>query len=78
MTRANEAPRSKRASWITAWFAIDAIVALAPPIYWAADGGMTPILGLPAAVFYFVAVAVCITGSIVAAYAAEARTGEAV
>lgn len=78
MTRANEARRNKRASWIAAWFAIDAVVALAPPIYWAADGDMTPILGLPAAVLYFVAVAVCITASIVAAYAAESRNGEAV
>lgn len=77
MTRADEARRSKRASWITAWFAIDAIVALAPPIYWAADGQMAPVLGVPAAVFYFVAVAVCIAASIVAAYTVEARNGEA-
>jgi hypothetical protein len=55
---------------------IDAIVALAPPLYWAADGKTAPILGLPAAVFYFVAVAVCITASIVAAYVEEARAGE--
>jgi len=65
-----------RAPWIMAWFTLDAIVALAPPIYWAADGKTTPILGMPAAVFYFVAVAVCIAASIVAAYLAEARAGE--
>jgi hypothetical protein len=77
MTQTDVGRRSKRASWITAWFAIDAIVALAPPIYWAADGQTAPILGVPAAVFYFVAVAVCITASIVAAYAVESRNGEA-
>lgn len=75
MTRADKAPRSKRAAWINAWFVADAIVALAPPIYWAADGKTTPILGLPAAVFYFVAVAVFIAASIVAAYAVDARNG---
>ncbi len=65
-----------RAPWIVAWFSLDAIVALAPPLYWAVDGKTTPVIGLPAAVFYFVAVGVCISASIVAAYLAEARTGE--
>ncbi len=77
MTRTDVARRKKRASWITAWFALDAIVALAPPIYWAANGQTAPILGLPTAVFYFVAVATFITASIVAAYAVETRNGEA-
>lgn len=76
MSEVRSASRRQRAPWITAWFLLDAVVALAPPIYWAANGEMTPILGLPAAVFYFVAVAVCITASIIAAYWAEARNGE--
>ena len=76
MASTREAPPLRRAPWITAWFLIDAVVALAPPLYWAVDGKTTPILGLPAALFYFVAVAVCITASIVAAYVAEARAGE--
>ena len=76
MASTREAPPLRRAPWITAWFLIDAVVALAPPLYWAVDGKTTPILGLPAAVFYFVAVAICITASIVAAYVAEARAGE--
>lgn len=76
MTDVRSVSRGQRARWITAWFMIDAVVALAPPIYWAANGEMTPILGLPAAVFYFIAVAVCITASIIAAYWAEARIGE--
>jgi hypothetical protein len=62
--------------WVTAWFVVDAIVALAPPLYWAFDGGSTPIYGVPAAVLYFVAVSTSIAVSIVAAYTAEARSRE--
>ena len=62
--------------WVATWFALDAVVALAPPLYWAFDGDSTPILGVPAAVLYFVAVATCIAASIIAAYAAEAARGE--
>ena len=76
MTGIQQAPPARRVHWIGAWFVLDAIVALAPPLYWAVDGKTTPILGLPAAVFYFIAVSVCIAGSIVAAYVAEARSGE--
>ena len=62
--------------WVTAWFIVDAIVALAPPLYWALDRNATMIYGVPAAVLYFIAVAACIAASIVAAYAAEARKAE--
>lgn len=65
----------ERAPWITAWFLLDAVVALAPPLYWAFDGKQTQILGLPAPIFYFVAVATFIAASIVAAYVSEARSG---
>ncbi|AHB47883.1 hypothetical protein W911_05005 [Hyphomicrobium nitrativorans NL23] len=75
MSADRTAPR-KRVPWIAAWFFLDAVVALAPPLYWSFDGKQTPILGLPASVFYFVAVATCITASIVAAYLAEARAGD--
>ena len=68
---------NRHAPWIIGWFILDAIVALAPPIYWAVDGNRTALLGLPAVVTYFVAVAVFITASIVVAYLAEARSGEA-
>jgi hypothetical protein len=61
---------------VTAWFIVDAIVALAPPLYWAVDGNRTPIFGIPVAVLYFVAVSTCIAASIVAAYIAEAYRGE--
>jgi putative effector of murein hydrolase len=62
--------------WVTTWFILDAVVALAPPLYWTFDGDSTQVYGVPAAVFYFVAVATSIAASIVAAYWAEARTGD--
>ena len=62
--------------WVMAWFVLDAIAALAPPLYWAFDGNREPVLGVPAAVFYFIAVSTFIAASIVAAYLAEARDGE--
>ncbi|MGO4682673.1 hypothetical protein [Hyphomicrobium sp. 2TAF46] len=37
----------------------------------------TPVFGIPAAVLYFVAVSTCIAMSIVAAYAADVRNGDA-
>jgi len=63
--------------FIAAWFALDAVVALAPPLYWHFDGDRTAVLGVPAVVLYFIAVATCIALSIVAAYALETRDGEA-
>ncbi len=63
--------------WVAAWFVVDAIVALAPPLYWAFDGDRTPLLGVPAAVLYFTAVSTCIAASIVAAYLTEVRVEEA-
>lgn len=62
--------------WVTAWFILDAVAALTPPLYWALDGARDLVLGVPAAVLYFIAVAACITLSIVAAYLVEARDGE--
>jgi hypothetical protein len=69
--RLNAQPR-----WVIAWFVVDTIVALAPPLYWAVDGNRTPIFGVPVAVLYFIAVATCIAASVVAAYVAEAYRGE--
>lgn len=64
-------PAPLRRGFVTLWFGLDAVVALAPPLYWAADGRTTPILGVPAALFYFLAVSVCITASLVAAWLIE-------
>ncbi len=63
-------------AWLMVWFAVDVIVSLAPPLYWAMDGNTTPILGLPAAVFYFLAVSTCTAASILAAYWVDVRSGE--
>jgi len=71
--------RSLRPSWravIKLWFLLDVIVALAPPLYWAAGGDMTPIAGVPAALFYFLAVNVFITASLVTAYLLDQADGE--
>lgn len=61
--------------WIRAWFALDAILALLPPIYWAASGRDPSILGLPLSVFYFALTGACISASIVVAFAVETRRG---
>lgn len=53
---------------IVAWFALDAIVGLFPPIYWAASGADPHVVGLPLSVFYFVAVGLFISASLVVAY----------
>ena len=53
---------------IKLWFAFDAVVALAPPLYWIANDRMALILGVPAALFYFLAVDLCIAASIVTAH----------
>jgi hypothetical protein len=61
-------PAPLRRGIVKLWFALDAVVALAPPLYWAADGRTTPIAGIPTALFYFLSVSMCITASLIAAY----------
>lgn len=63
-------------AWLWAWFALDAIVSLAPPLYWAMDGNTTPILGVPSVVVYFLAVSTCTAASVLAAYWVDVRNGE--
>lgn len=60
--------------WIYGWFVLDALLVLAPPLHWAVTGD-TRVLGIPAAVFYFVAVAMFVCASLVAAYLAEVAAG---
>jgi uncharacterized membrane protein (DUF485 family) len=76
MSQDNRRPVDRLPLWISVWFVLDAIVALAPPLYWAVDGKTTPILGLPTGIFYFVAVGIFVGTSIIAAYWAEAAAGE--
>lgn len=64
----------RRLRW---WFALDAVVALAPPLYWLADAYRpTTVFGLPVTLLYFLLVSVCITASILYAYRAEVASGE--
>lgn len=60
--------------WIVGWFVLDAVLALTPPLHWVATGD-TRVLGVPAAIFYFVAAALFNCASLVAAYLAEAAAG---
>lgn len=61
-------PAPLRRGIVKLWFALDAVVALAPPLYWAANGRTAPIAGIPTALFYFLAVSLCNTASLIAAY----------
>lgn len=67
---------SRTPAWLLAWFVFDAVVSLAPPIYWAMDGNTTPVFGLPAVVVYFLAVSTCTALSVLAAYWIDVRSGE--
>lgn len=59
------------------WFALDAVLALAPPLYWLADAQRpAAVFGLPVTLLYFLLVSACITASILYAYRAEAASGE--
>ena len=44
-------PAPLRRGIVKLWFAFDAVVALAPPLYWAADGRTATVAGLPTALF---------------------------
>lgn len=61
---------------ILAWFALDTILVLFPPIYLFMSGQSTPILGVPLIVAYFLLTALCIASSIVGAYFVDCETGE--
>jgi len=54
--------------FILAWFGLDAFLGLFPPLYWAASGSSPRILGLPLSIFYFVAVGLFISASLIVAY----------
>jgi hypothetical protein len=59
------------------WFAINVVIALLPPLYWAADTyKASSILGLPMTLFYFLAVSISIMASILYAYWEESARGE--
>ena len=72
----NEREINRLSTFITVWFYLDAIIVLAPPLYWMVnDYRMTSILGIPASLFYFISAAVCIVLSIITAYYVEEKQG---
>jgi hypothetical protein len=59
------------------WFAANALLALLPPLYWAADAHReATMLGMPVTLFYFLAISISITASILYAYWEESASGE--
>ena len=60
--------------WLYGWFALDAVLALAPPLHWAVTGEAR-VFGLPEALFYFGGAAAFICASLVAAYLVEDAIG---
>lgn len=60
--------------WILGWFVLDAVLALTPPLHWVVTGDAR-VLGIPAAIFYFIVVAAFICASLVAAYRGEVAAG---
>jgi hypothetical protein len=68
------APGRGMPRWLYGLFALDAALALAPPLHWAVTGEAR-FLGLPMALLYFGGVAVFICASLVAAYLVEDAVG---
>ncbi|WP_158812959.1 hypothetical protein [Streptomyces rimosus] len=68
---------SPRRKWALfgSWFALDAVLALAPPVYWAAGD---PRLqgGFPFSVGYFIVLGAHISAGVIALYGVEAARGE--
>lgn len=63
-------------TWVPrAWFTLNTIVALCPPLYWSLDGTIEAV-GLPMTLFYFLAVCLSISASIVYAYFCDRHNGE--
>jgi len=60
---------------VALWFIADIVLALLPPLYWAASGPSPAVFGLPLSVAYFLLIAVFISASIVLAFSLERREG---
>ncbi|MFF3272318.1 PT domain-containing protein [Streptomyces chrestomyceticus] len=70
---------SPRRKWALfgCWFALDAVLALAPPVYWAAgDPRLQGGPGIPLSVCYFLALGAHISAGVVALYGVESARGE--
>lgn len=64
-----------RARYVWIWFALDAVLALCPPIYCLAGQPRPKIFGLPCSIVYFGTLGMFITGSLLAAYRDDERRG---
>lgn len=65
-------------AWVRLWFTVDAIIAMAPPVYWLFAEPADFVAGVPNGLIYFLLVGMVICASIIAAYISEARaTGHA-
>ncbi|MGA4844173.1 hypothetical protein [Streptomyces sp. G45] len=67
-------PRRKWA-FFGSWFALDAVLALVPPVYWTA-GAPRFQSGFPLSVCYFLALGAHISAGVVVLYGVEAARGE--
>ncbi len=74
MARSNPSRRD-RSMFVSAWFVLDAIVTLFPPLYWLAGGPRPTLLGLPCSVIYFIGAGIFVTASLLAAYWDDERRG---
>lgn len=64
-----------RAGFISAWFILDAILGLFPPIYWLLGAPKPIVFGLPCSVVYYIALGAFITASLLVAYWDDERRG---
>jgi hypothetical protein len=67
--------QGRRSPYIWIWFALDAFLALFPPVYWVAAQPRPKLFGLPCSIVYFGALGMFITGSLLAAYWDDERRG---
>jgi len=74
MTNMPTVPRP-RSVYIWIWFALDAFVALFPPVYWIAAQPKPNIFGFPCSIIYFEGLGIFITASLLAAYRDDERRG---
>lgn len=68
---------SSRRKWAIfgTWFALDAVLAMFPPLYWAAGSPFAQ-QGFPWSIIYFLVTGACIVGSVVTIHFVERVRGE--
>jgi len=64
-----------RSPYIWIWFALDAFLALFPPVYWVAAQPRPRIFGFPGSIIYFGSLGIFITASLLAAYWNDEKRG---